>query len=267
MLCVAAARSADAQSSSMRAALRAVRRCCVQRLRRQHRRCSGSTSTKKRSICRSTARRPSTSTARLPALNALRGTTFDASPAARVDIAAVRALLHDARRRASCASASRAAATGASSTSGSTSTTSRKLGDAAPFAWSTYQFTRDGDLYMYRQTSAPPAGQGRRRRRLDRRRDRGVPPAPAEQDPLPQHRSATSAAATSWCWEQSLARPAARRSRSSSTRAWTRSRFSTRRCGCSASRSSPSPLAFGVVIWWVMRKGGGKAERADSQTT
>ena len=45
--------------------------------------CSGSTSTKKRCTSRSTARRRSTSTARLPALNALRGTSFDPSPTAR----------------------------------------------------------------------------------------------------------------------------------------------------------------------------------------
>ena len=45
--------------------------------------CSGSTNTKKRCTCRSTAPRRSTSTARLPALNALRGTSFDPSPTAR----------------------------------------------------------------------------------------------------------------------------------------------------------------------------------------
>ena len=35
----------------------------------------------------------------------------------------------------------------------------RRLGEAAPFAWSTYQFTRDGDLFVYRQTVG--AGRGK----------------------------------------------------------------------------------------------------------
>ena len=35
----------------------------------------------------------------------------------------------------------------------------RRLGEAAPFAWSTYEFKRDGDLYVYRQTIGPAAGQ------------------------------------------------------------------------------------------------------------
>ena len=48
-------------------------------------------STRKRSICRSTASATVYVNSSLAALNALRGTTFDASPAARVDTAAVRA--------------------------------------------------------------------------------------------------------------------------------------------------------------------------------
>ena len=31
----------------------------------------------------------------------------------------------------------------------------RRLGEAAPFAWSTYDFKRDGDLYVYRQAIGP----------------------------------------------------------------------------------------------------------------
>jgi hypothetical protein len=34
----------------------------------------------------------------------------------------------------------------------------RKLGEAAPFSWSTYALTRDADLYMFRQTIKAAAG-------------------------------------------------------------------------------------------------------------
>lgn len=93
----------------------------------------------------------------LPALNALRGTTFDASPAARVDTAAVRAYYSSPSTRGIRVSQSRR--------------NNRrfvhvrldmdditKLGDAAPFAWSTYRFKRDGDLFKYLQIVGAAAG-------------------------------------------------------------------------------------------------------------
>ena len=93
----------------------------------------------------------------LPALNALRGTSFDASPAARVDTAAIRTYYSTASTRVVRVSQSRR--------------NNRrfvhvrldvdditKLGDAAPFAWSTYQFTRDGSLFTYRQTIGASEG-------------------------------------------------------------------------------------------------------------
>jgi hypothetical protein len=86
----------------------------------------------------------------LAALNALRGTAFDASPNARVDLAAVRAYFSSPATRVVRVSQSRR--------------NNRrfvhvrldvdditKLGDAAPFAWSKYTFRRDGDLFIYRQ--------------------------------------------------------------------------------------------------------------------
>ena len=88
----------------------------------------------------------------LAALNALRGTSFDASPAARVDRARDPHVLFERRPPASRASASRAAAAAASSTCGSTSTTcagwrGRRRSRGRPTA-----FERDGDLFIYRQT-------------------------------------------------------------------------------------------------------------------
>ena len=93
----------------------------------------------------------------IPALNALRGTTFDPDPDARVDTAAVRAYYSTAATRVTRVSQSRR--------------NNRrfvhvrldvdditKLGQAAPFAWSAYQFRRDGDQFRYLQTVGAPAG-------------------------------------------------------------------------------------------------------------
>jgi hypothetical protein len=87
----------------------------------------------------------------LPALNALRGTAFDTNPAERVDTAAVRAYYSTPSTRVIRVSQSRR--------------NNRrfvhvrldvdditKLGEVAPFAWSTYRFKRDGNLYKYLQT-------------------------------------------------------------------------------------------------------------------
>ena len=93
----------------------------------------------------------------LAALNALRGTSFDASPAARVDTAAVRAYYSSPATRVVRVSQSRRA--------GRRFVHLRievdditKLGDVAPFAWSTYEFRRDGDLFIYRQSIDGAAG-------------------------------------------------------------------------------------------------------------
>jgi hypothetical protein len=92
----------------------------------------------------------------LAALNALRGTTFDTNPASRVDTAAVRAYYTSPVTRVIRVSQSRRS--------------NRRfvhvrldvddittLGTAAPFSWSTYQFTRDGNLFLYRQAIGKPA--------------------------------------------------------------------------------------------------------------
>jgi hypothetical protein len=94
----------------------------------------------------------------LAALNALRGASFDTSPAAPVDRAKVREFYTTPLTRVV-----------------TTPTTSRrsgrrfvhvridtpdvrKLGEAAPFSWSRYTFIRDGDLYVFRQRIGSAAG-------------------------------------------------------------------------------------------------------------
>jgi hypothetical protein len=92
----------------------------------------------------------------LAALNVLRGTSFD--PNARVDTDAVRAYYTSAVTRVS----------GRVSQSRRSSRRFvhvrvdagdiRRLSEAPPFAWSTYQFKSDGTLYLYLQTVGASTG-------------------------------------------------------------------------------------------------------------
>ena len=94
----------------------------------------------------------------LPALNALRGTGFATAPNAPIDREAVRALFTSDVTRV----------TGEIDTSRRRNRRFvhvelevddiRRLGGAAPFAWSSYYFDRDGDVYLYRQTIGSAAG-------------------------------------------------------------------------------------------------------------
>ncbi len=93
----------------------------------------------------------------LAALNALRGTTFDASPAARVDRGAVRAYYSSANAHVLWVRESRRSNRRFVHVRLDVDDI-RRLGEVAPFAWSTYQFNRDGSLYLYRQTVGASAG-------------------------------------------------------------------------------------------------------------
>jgi hypothetical protein len=93
----------------------------------------------------------------IPALNALRGTSFNTSPTAPVDRSAVRALY---------------TASGTHVTRVSTSRRSnrrfvhvrldvddiRQLGTVSPFSWSAYSFREDDGLFLYRQQVGPADG-------------------------------------------------------------------------------------------------------------
>jgi hypothetical protein len=92
------------------------------------------------------------------ALNALRGASFDTDPAASLDREAIRAYfttsVTQVTRRPSL-----------SRRSGRRFIHVRidvadvtKLGAAAPFSWSAYQFAKDGELFRYQQTMGAAAG-------------------------------------------------------------------------------------------------------------
>jgi hypothetical protein len=89
--------------------------------------------------------------ASLPALNALRGTSFATAPNAPLDREAVRAYFSTPVTRPSGeVNASRRSNRRFVHVKLEVEDV-RELGSAAPFAWSTYQFGRDGDLYKFQQ--------------------------------------------------------------------------------------------------------------------
>jgi len=95
----------------------------------------------------------------LAALNALRGTSFDAAPTARVDTAAVRAYFNGPTTRVTRVSQSRRNGRRYVHVRLDADDV-RRLGEAAPFTWSKYNFHRDGDLYIYRQRVGDSATNG-----------------------------------------------------------------------------------------------------------
>jgi hypothetical protein len=96
--------------------------------------------------------------ASLPALNALRGTTFATAPNAPLDRDAVRAFFTTPSTRLSGQmNASRRSNRRFVHVKLEVDDV-RELSKAPPFAWSTYDFKQDGDLYKYQQTIGASAG-------------------------------------------------------------------------------------------------------------
>ena len=91
------------------------------------------------------------------ALNALRGATFDVSPNARIDRAQVEAFFSTPVARVRSVKTSRRSNRRFVHVRLDVDDINR-LGEAAPLAWSTYQFGRDGDVFAYRQTVGASAG-------------------------------------------------------------------------------------------------------------
>jgi hypothetical protein len=96
----------------------------------------------------------------LVALNALRGTSFDAAPTARVDAPAIRAYFNSPTTRVTRVSQSRRNGRRYVHVRLDADDV-RRLGELAPFAWSKYDFRRDGDLFIYHQTVGDSATDGK----------------------------------------------------------------------------------------------------------
>jgi len=94
--------------------------------------------------------------ASLPALNALRGTSFAEAPNAPIDRDAVRQFFTTPVTRVSQINASRRSSRRFIHVELEVDDI-RRLGEAAPFAWSTYDLRNDGNLVVYRQAIGHPA--------------------------------------------------------------------------------------------------------------
>ena len=93
----------------------------------------------------------------VPALNALRGTSIDVPPDGTIDLAQVSALYETAVTHVIRVTQSRRASRWFVHVRLDVADV-RRLGEAAPFAWSAYRFNRDGNLFVYRQTIQAAAG-------------------------------------------------------------------------------------------------------------
>ena len=92
----------------------------------------------------------------LPALNALRGASFDLRSNAPIDRQKVRSFYNSAVTHVRQISFSRRSNRRFVHVRLDVDDV-RRLGEAAPFAWSAYRYERDGDLYVYRQSLAQAA--------------------------------------------------------------------------------------------------------------
>ena len=93
----------------------------------------------------------------VPALNALRGASIEMSPNDALDLAPVSALYETPVTRVRRVTQSRRSSRRFVHVRLDVADV-RRLGEAAPFAWSAYRFNRDGNLYVYRQTVQAAAG-------------------------------------------------------------------------------------------------------------
>jgi hypothetical protein len=96
--------------------------------------------------------------ASLAALNALRGTSFNTAPNAPLDRQALRDFFSTPVTRVNGPINSSRRSNRRFIHVRLDVDDIRRLGEAAPFAWSRYEFTRDGDRYIYRQKIGPAAG-------------------------------------------------------------------------------------------------------------
>jgi hypothetical protein len=95
----------------------------------------------------------------IAALNALRGTAFDPNPSGRFDREPFQRYFSTAHTRVTRVTSSRRNGRRFVHVRVEVDDV-RRLGEAAPFSWSTYRFDRVDDRFRYQQTVGPAAGVG-----------------------------------------------------------------------------------------------------------
>jgi hypothetical protein len=197
--------------------------------------------------------------ASLAALNALRGTAFDAAPTARVDATAIRAYFNSPTTRVMRVSQSRRNGRRYVHVRLDTDDV-RRLGEVAPFAWSKYDFRRDGDGYTYRQAIGNSATEGEGQRIWNGRE------VVAFRLHLPSkirfHNTRAEVRGNILVWEQSLADRLHSQPLQLEARMDPQS-ILYRTLWLFGSTFVAVAIAFIGVIWWVMRRGRSMGESED----
>jgi len=187
----------------------------------------------------------------IAALNALRGTSFDTAPTARVDRAAVRAFYSGSNVHVSRISSTRRSNRRFVHVRVDVDEI-RRLGESPPFAWSSYRFTRQGDEYVYEQRIGAAAGRDAGHAGWNGRE------AVAFRLHLPskitgQNSGTAVRRGNIVVWEQPLADRLRGAPLTLTARMQTRS-ILYRTLWLFGATFAAVAAAFGLVIWWVMRR-------------
>ena len=189
----------------------------------------------------------------LAALNALRGTTFDASRSARVDRNAVREYFTTPTTHVVRVSESRRSGRRFVHIRVNVDDVS-KLGAAAPFAWSTYSFQQQGGQYIYKQVvgaaaAKPVADNGWDGQELTAFRMHL--PSKIDYHNTPTHEVGRGNILS---WEQPLAERMRGAPLEIEARMETQS-ILYRTLWLFGATAIAATLAFAGVIWWIVRRG------------
>ena len=187
----------------------------------------------------------------IAALNALRGTRFDASPAGRFDRDVFRAYFTSPGTHVTRVTSSRRSGRRFVHVRIDVDDI-RRLGESPPFAWSSYRFTRQGDEYVYEQRLGAAAGRDAGHTGWNGRE------AVAFRLHLPsritgQNSGTAVRRGNIIGWEQPLADRLRGAPLTLTARMQTRS-ILYRTLWLFGATFAAVAAAFGLVIWWVMRR-------------
>jgi hypothetical protein len=195
----------------------------------------------------------------IAALNALRGTSFDAGPTARVDAPAIRAFFNSPTTRVTRVSQSRRNGRRYVHVRLDIDDV-RRLTEVAPFAWSKYDFRRDGDLFTYRQVVGDSTTKGEAVRAWNGGE------IVAFRLHLPSkiryHNTRPEVRGNILVWEQSLADRLRSQPLTLEARMDPQS-ILYRTLWLFGITFVAVGIAFVIVIWWVMRRGRSNGESGD----
>jgi hypothetical protein len=200
--------------------------------------------------------------ASVAALDALRGASFDARPTAQLDREKVREFYTTPNTHVAATTTSRRSGRRFVHVRLDVADV-RKLGDAPPFAWSAYEFAREGDLYVFRQTVGRAVGQSVGEVGWNGREMVGF------RLHLPSDIVDHNAGAGNQkrgnilVWEQPLAERLHSRPLTLDARMRGES-ILYRTLWLFAATVGTVALMFVIVIWWILRRGRGTAEPAET---